>query len=111
MQWKNIQFLSWTATYRVQVSDQLWCCHTAQLLKHSVSSQSESVPETEMLLPDTSLPQISQSEPSILITTNEQSDVLESVEKPTAESPTLLIKLKRYPQTESVWIDCHTSFS
>ena len=79
------------ALYRVQVSDQLWCCHTAQLLKHSVSSQSESVPETEMLLPDTGLPQILQSEPSILITTNEQSNVLESVENLTAESPILPI--------------------
>ena len=79
------------ALYRVQVSDQLWCCHTAQLLKHSVSSQSESVPETEMLLSDTGLPQISQSEPSIPITTNEQSNVLESVENLTAESPILPI--------------------
>ena len=67
-----------------------------------LSFQSESVPETEMLLADTSLPQISQSEPSILITTNEQSDVLESVEKPTAESPTLLIILKQYPQRQKV---------
>ena len=46
-------------SYRVQVSDQVWRRHTDQLLEHSVSSQSESVPETEMLLPDTSLPQIS----------------------------------------------------
>ena len=59
-----------------------------------LSFQSESVPETVMLLPDTGLPKISQSEPSIPITTNEQSNVLESVEKPTAESLTLLIKLK-----------------
>ena len=69
---------------------------------NSVSSQSESVPETEMLLPDTGLPQISQSEPSIPITTNEQSNVLESVEKPTAESTTLLIKQKQYPQRQKV---------
>ena len=36
-------------SYKVQVSDQVWCHHA---LEHSVSSQSESVPETEMLLPD-----------------------------------------------------------
>ena len=50
--------------YRVQVSDQVWHCHTDQLLEHSVSSQSESV---RQMLPDTSLPQISQSEHSIPI--------------------------------------------
>ena len=36
-----------------------------------------------MVLPDTSLPQISQSEP---FTTIEQSNASESLEKPTAES-------------------------
>ena len=89
-------------SYRVQVSDQVWHCHTDQLLEHSVSSQSESVPETEILLPDASLPQISQSEPSIPITTNEQSNVLESVEKPTAESSTSPIEPKQYPQRQKM---------
>ena len=85
-------------SYRVQVSDQVWRRHTDQLLEHS-----ESVPETEVLLPDTNFPQISQSESSnesVLSTTNEQSNVSESVEKPTAESPRLSIELKRYPRRD-----------
>ena len=56
-----------------------------------------SVPETEMLLPDTSLPQIPQSESSnesVPSTTNGQSNVSESVDKPTAESPRLPIEPK-----------------
>ena len=47
------------------------------------------VPEIEMLLPDVSFPLISQSEPSanefVLILTNEQSNVSESVGKLTAK--------------------------
>ena len=62
-----------------------------------------SVPETEMLLPDTSLPQIPQSESSnesVPSTTNGQSNVSESVDKPTAESPRLPIEPKRYPRRD-----------
>ena len=85
--------------YRVQVSDQVWHCHTDQLLEHSVSSQSESV---RQMLPDTSLPQISQSEHSIPISTNEQSNVSESVENLTAKSSTLPIVPKQYPQRQKM---------
>ena len=56
-----------------------------------------SVPEMEMSLPDVSLPQTSQSESSndsVSISTNEQSNMSESVEKPTAKSPRLPIELK-----------------
>ena len=91
-------------SYRVQVSDQLWH-HRNQLLEHSVSSQSESVPETEMLLPDTSLPHISQSESSnesVPNMTKEQSNVSDSVEKLTAKSPRLPIELKQYPRRDRV---------
>ena len=90
-------------SYRIQVSDQVWRCHTDILLEHSVSSQSESVPETEMLLPDTSLPQIPKSESSnesVPSTTNGQLNVSESVEKPTAKSLRLPIKPKQYPRRD-----------
>ena len=57
-------------------------------IKYGVVTQSESATEIEMVLPDTSLPQISQSEP---FTTNEQSNASESLEKPTAKSSTIPI--------------------
>ena len=69
---------------------QINCWNTVLVLRVSVH-------ETEMLLPDTNLPQISQSESaneSVPSMTNEQSNVSESVGKPTAESPRLLIEPK-----------------
>ena len=97
--WITVVKRTGPVSYRVQVSDQVWHCHTDQLLEHSVSSQSESV---RQMLPDTSLPQISQSEPSIPISTNEQSNVSESVENLTAKSLTLPIEPKQYPQRQKM---------
>ena len=87
-------------SYRVQVSDQVWHCHTDQLLEHSVSSQSGSVRQKCCYL--IRVYHRSQSEPSIPITTNEQSNASESVENLTAESSTLLIELKQYPQRQKM---------
>ena len=60
-------------------------------------SYSVQVSEMEMSLPDVSLPQTSQSESSndsVSISTNERSNMSESVEKPTAKSPRLPVELK-----------------
>ena len=61
-----------------------------------------------MLLPDEFTTDISQSEPSnesVPSTTNEQLNVSESVEKPTAESPRLPIKPKQYPRRDRKCLD------
>ena len=76
-------------------------------VKYGVVTQSESATEIEMVLPDTSLPQISQSEP---FTTN-----VECVRK-FGETNSQVFNITDLTktistETESVRIDCHTSFS
>ena len=102
-------------SYRVQVSDQVWRRHTDILLEHSVSSQSESVPETEMLLPDTSLPQIPQVCNPLMSLCRVQlidSRMCQKVWINRQPSPRDYRSNRNNIHIETdVRIDCHTSFS
>ena len=86
--------------YRVQVSDQVSCPHTDQLLEHSVSSQRVHLrPKCCYLIRVYHRSQSESSNKSVPSTTNGQANVSESVEKLTAETLRLPIEPKRYPQS------------